>query len=94
VSEYEPKEGERVRARRYEQPTLRHGDPDRRLIGDWTGIANAHNGMLTDDGPARSTYLSFDYVFLGGRPQDGTARYAVTDVEPARIQPRKRGRSR
>ncbi len=47
--------------------------------GEWTGIANAHNGMLTDDG---ATYLSFDYVFLGGSPSGGTNGYMVTEVEP------------
>jgi len=93
VSTYEPKEGDRVHARRYRQPTLSSGDPHRVLVGEWTGTANAHNGMLTDDGPTRSSYLSFDYVFLGGRPEHGTAAYAVTEVEPERGRP-KRGRSR
>jgi hypothetical protein len=97
---YEPKRGDRVRARRYEQPTLIPGDPRRVLTGEWTGTVNAHHGMLTDDGPARSTYLSFGYVFLGGRPEDGTAAYAVTEVEPERVPERqsreapKRGRTR
>jgi hypothetical protein len=69
--------GDRVIARRYEQPTLTSGDPRRVLLAEWTGTVNEFGGMLTDDG----SYVSFGYVFLGGSPQLGTCAYAVTEVE-------------
>jgi hypothetical protein len=73
---YVPRAGDRVRARRYEQPTLKPGDPARVLMAEWTGTANAHNGMVADSG----SYVSFDYVFLGASRRDGSL-YAVTEVE-------------
>ena len=97
MSTYEPQDGDRVHARRYRQPTLKAGDPGRVLIGEWRRTVNAHNGMLTDGGRERSTYLGFGYVFLGGRPEHGTAAYAVTEVEPQRAPDppkRQRGRTR
>ncbi len=79
---YEPCEGDRVRARRYEQPTPSRGDPDRKLIHEWTGTAAGPHGMRVDGGGEHGgEYLDFRYVFLGGSPEDGTCAYLVTDVE-------------
>jgi hypothetical protein len=78
VNGYQPQQGDRVRARRYEQPTLNGSDPSRELQHEWTGTADGVRGMITDEGE----YIDFGYVFLGGNPSLGTCAYAVTEVEP------------
>lgn len=81
---YVPREGDRVRARRYVQPTLSPGEPDRVFKQEWTGtVLPQGDGMLTDDG----SYLCFDYVFLGRNPSGGINGYAVTEVEPLPLPP-------
>lgn len=75
--------GQRVRARRFITPHLHAATTqDREPDGEWTGIADGEQGMFV--GPAQEfagEYLDFGWVFLGGDPDQGTARYLITEVE-------------
>jgi hypothetical protein len=75
--------GQRVHARRYIQPDLSPGCSGRRLEGEWDGTADGHGGMRILDGQGEysGTYLSFDYVFLGGNPPYDDFAYLVTEVD-------------
>lgn len=77
--------GTRVRVRRWIQPTLRPGDPERELADEITGTVAGVPGsaglMILDSRPGEPVCPEFQ--FLGGLPQDGTARYMVTEVEEA-----------
>lgn len=78
MSTYIPRAGDRVRVRRYEQPRLRSGDPDRVLTHEWTGTVDRHDGVVTDGGDL----VSFAYTFVSDGPVPGTRAYFVTEVEP------------
>lgn len=75
--------GQRVMARRYVTPWLHVAHTtDREPAGEWTGTADGEDGMIIDPGQEYGgEYLDFGWVFLGGDPNDGTARYCITEVE-------------
>jgi hypothetical protein len=77
VSAYVPREGDRVRARRYVQPTLTSGDPAREFQFECFGTAVGGTRMRTASGD----YLDFGYVHCPGGWHDGTSAYLVTEVE-------------
>jgi hypothetical protein len=75
--------GQPVHACRYITPWLHVANTaDREPAGEWTGVAHGENGMIIDPGQEHGgEYLDFGWVFLGGDPNDGTARYLITEVE-------------
>lgn len=72
--------GKRVRVRRWIQSTISTGEPERELADDLTGTVTAADGglMTLDSRPGEPVCPEFQ--FLGGLPQDETARYLVTEV--------------
>ena len=96
-----PSKGQRVRIRRYIQPSLTPGDIARELSSDVTATATKvwPQGNVIDLDPATAVVhyvnnegrrddpfglawrVGLDFVFLGGKPQDGTCMYLVTEVE-------------
>jgi hypothetical protein len=102
VSEtYIPDVGQRVRIRRYIQPSLTPGDIARQMNSDVEGTVSAvgARGRTIDMDPASAVVhyvadgkdreapygtmwrVGLGYVFLGGKPQEGTCMYLVTEVE-------------
>lgn len=72
--------GTRVVIRRWIQPTLKAGDPDRKSKSSHKGTVTAvdHVGRLVLDSCKDPIYP--EPQFLGGIPQYGTARWLVTEV--------------
>jgi hypothetical protein len=72
--------GRNVRIRRYVQPTLKDGDPDRELRGETAGTVTRidRRGRLVLDSDPDPVWPG--YQFLGGDPQLATCRYLVTEI--------------
>ena len=93
---YRPQPGDQVRVRRFEQPSLEPGDPDRKLVMELTGtVTSAHRNNVMeldpasvvvrdgDDGPPGvSALVNLGYTFLGQGTRDARGRcwYLVTEV--------------
>lgn len=71
----------RIVVRRWIQPTLRPGDPQREPAGEAAGtvIYVDRGGRITLDTEPEPIFP--EPQFLGGDPQAGTARWLVTDIE-------------
>lgn len=73
----------RIIVRRWIQPTLRPGDPQREPKGEFAGtvLYVDRGGRITLDSSREAIFP--EPQFLGGDPQTGTARWLVTDIEKA-----------
>lgn len=72
--------GVKVTVRRYIQPTLKAGDPDREPAGEHAGTVTHIDGagrLVLDSCPEA---IWPEPAFLGGSPQHGTSRWLVTEI--------------
>lgn len=72
--------GVKVTVRRYIQPTLKAGDPDREQAGEHAGTVTHVDGagrLVLDSCPEA---IWPEPAFLGGSPQHGTSRWLVTEI--------------
>jgi hypothetical protein len=72
--------GRRVTVRRYVQPTLAPGDPQREPASEHAGTVTRIDsaGRIVLDSCADAIWPEPQY--LGGEPQHGTSRWLVTEI--------------
>jgi hypothetical protein len=74
--------GASVTVRRWIQPSLKPGDPGRKLAIEFSWVIGAMADGLIHMDEAEGGFFCPDYVFLGGDPREGTCSYLVTEVIP------------